>query len=641
MVPLQTWATPGGKRHEHVPPFWLYAPGVALVWILVYVPAMRGGIKRRLRVGEATEAPPAAETRVRGGLQQRLCSASSSLAPHAETAPCRAKRRKLEAEPEDVSNLPLNNTLRRDWARGILPSNKVLEYAAGAAQQGARGLASFIGGDNNAHRKVVAALGYPEKAPRISWIELPVAGGGLKPHPILCPIDTLEALLKDPDKFEKHMRGEDFNVQDLWYGLRATTVFAANEMHINTSRSLAITIHGDGAPTTKADGLFTISWSSLHASGSTRHTKNIFTVVTKKNIGPGTLDALFSRLAWALNACCDGLMPEHDWQGRQCPDRGRVIADGWCLVTIMLRGDWEFFTQICNFPTWTSVPNMCWLCNASPTLGPLVWTNGLASAGWRSTMRSHEQYVAKLLADGEPLPAVFKIKTLRLEGVMGDVLHALDLGVTSHVVGNVMITVMRKGHWGANQTLQAAGLDEHLKTWYKGHKHVYKIEGKITYARVKASNDWPKFKGKAAATRHLAHYAVDLAREFSDGSEHDQKCVAVAAGLARMYTIMAEQPRFLSRSAKVELSRLSVAFMDVYSQLAGAAVEAKQRMWKMYPKFHILQHICEHQSWFNPRMIWTYGDEDLQHIVKEVALSCHPTTTAHMTLYKWVVCHWE
>jgi hypothetical protein len=72
---------------------------------------------------------------------------------------------------------------------------------------------------------------------------------------------------------------------------------------------------------------------------------------------------------------------------------------------------------------------MCWLCNASPTIGPLVWTDGLATAGWRATMRSHEQYVAKLLADGVALSAVFKIKTLRLEGVMGDVLHALDKGL--------------------------------------------------------------------------------------------------------------------------------------------------------------------------------------------------------------------
>ena len=118
-------------------------PGIPLVTILfLLLPAlvMRGGIKQRLRVDEA-------ETTVRGGLRQRFCSASSSsTAPRAKTAPHYAKRRKLETEPEDVSNLPLNTSLRRDWARGILPSNKVLEYAAGAASQGARGIPMHIAG---------------------------------------------------------------------------------------------------------------------------------------------------------------------------------------------------------------------------------------------------------------------------------------------------------------------------------------------------------------------------------------------------------------------------------------------------------------------------------------------------------------
>jgi hypothetical protein len=230
----------------------LFAPGVALVrisFLLLAALAMRGGIRQRLQVDEATEAPPAARTTVRGGLQQRFCPASSSsTAPRAETAPHSAKRRKLEAEPEDVSNLPLNTSLRRDWARGILPSNKVLEYAAGASSQGARGLELFAGGGRNAHRRVVAALGYPEKAPRLSWIEILVAGGGVQPQPILCPIDTLEALLEDPVKLQKHMRGEDSNVQDLWYGLSGTKVFNANKMHINICRSLAITLHGDLLP---------------------------------------------------------------------------------------------------------------------------------------------------------------------------------------------------------------------------------------------------------------------------------------------------------------------------------------------------------------------------------------------------------
>ena len=57
----------------------------------------------------------------------------------------------------------------------------------------------------------------------------------------------------------------------------------------------------------------------------------------------------------------------------------------------------------------------------------------------------------------------------------------------------------------------------------------------------------------------------------------------------------------------------------------------------MTAKFHLMQHILEHQSWINSREIWVYADEDLQRILKEVALSCHPATTPHMVLYKWVL----
>ncbi len=66
---------------------------------------------------------------------------------------------------------------------------------------------------------------------------------------------------------------------------------------------------------------------------------------------------------------------------------------------------------------------------------------------------------------------------------MGDVLRALDHGVASHVVGNVMVTVMGKRLWGANQADQAAGLEEHVKIGTKDTKNMYKIEGKIAYNR--------------------------------------------------------------------------------------------------------------------------------------------------------------
>ena len=71
------------------------------------------------------------------------------------------------------------------------------------------------------------------------------------------------------------------------------------------------------------------------------------------------MDAIFDRLALALNALLIGKMPDKDWKRKPCVDAGRTLADGWRLATVMLRGDWEFFSQVCGFPICQGVHNMC------------------------------------------------------------------------------------------------------------------------------------------------------------------------------------------------------------------------------------------------------------------------------------------
>jgi hypothetical protein len=207
-------------------------------------------------------------------------------------------------------------------------------------------------------------------------------------------------------------------------------------------RTVAGGIHGDGAPTNKIDGLFTISWSSQTAVGPTIKTKLIFTVVRKSDMEDGTLEKLFDYLAWAMNALLENRYPARDWLGNPHPKAGQTInEDGYNLACNQLRGDWEFYTQVLNFPRWDSEPNMCFVCDASNSVLDLLWTNGSAGAGWRPTIRTHEQYVAMLALLGKLLPALFKIRALRLEGVMIDILHALDQGVSCHVVANIFIEV--------------------------------------------------------------------------------------------------------------------------------------------------------------------------------------------------------
>eukprot|EP00959_Pyramimonas_sp_CCMP1952_P135888 2842960-Pyramimonas_sp.AAC.1 len=109
----------------------------------------------------------------------------------------------------------------------------------------------------------------------------------------------------------------------------------------------------------------------MHGSGATKETRYVFTTVPKSWMhSKAVLDVVFTRLAWAFNALCDGKLPMTDWQGASMAG-GRTLAQGWRLAVIFCGGDWEFYSSHCGFPTGQSVPNNCWMCRASPLEGPL------------------------------------------------------------------------------------------------------------------------------------------------------------------------------------------------------------------------------------------------------------------------------
>ena len=55
-------------------------------------------------------------------------------------------------------------------------------------------------------------------------------------------------------------------------------------------------------------------------------------------------------------------------------------------------------------------------------------------------------------------------------------------------------------------------------------------------------------------------------------------------------------------------------------------------------KTHSFIHLCEDTAkMINARFVWCYADEDLQKLVKQVALTLHPATVAENTMWKIVV----
>ena len=365
-------------------------------------------------------------------------------------------------------------------------------------------------------------------------------------------------------------------------------------------------------------------------------------MISKADQKNGLVTELLRYLKWCFNVLVVGVYPERDWQGNLCEKRGQQINTGdYKGALIQVRGDWEFFTlpEVLAFQRWDAVERMCWCCKASNNLlSPLLWSGD----GWRGTDTSHEEYIAALVAEGIPVPILMGILTLRKEGCVIDGLHSMDQGITSRILANILVEMCQKGHWGGTQSLQVAGLEKEIKVWYKQNPDRHRIQGKLTWARLKASGDWPVLKAKAASTRHLTTFVKELTVKYGDGSPHDDRVKGLAHVLDRIYEILKNEPRKMSDSSKLELKELSQLLKGLYLTLAEEAALDPVRMWKITAKLHLVQHLLETQVDFqNPRFDTTYKDEDLQRIIKEIALSCHAANVVHMTIYKWVISMFE
>ena len=570
-------------------------------------------------------------------------------------------RKKLKADTTAASSsasgvasegpAALHQLLKHDWASGKIPSWKIQEYAQAAIDSGATGLEQLqtIGASgkykNNAQRDLMRAFGRPLGAPSFYKASIPMNDGDgnvkIVEHPFLLPHQMFAQLHRErKDKFQQCVVGDNSERMGLWAELRAHPIVDKHPTLNKDSLEnvVPIGIHGDAAAFSHQDGLFILTWNSLVGQGTSKESRFVMTLFKKSELLPdgSTLNAIFRVISWSLNAMLAGKTPEVDEQGCQLNGGGQVLAGRWSAATIQVRGDWQFYSQAFGFPTWRSNDNCCWLCKASNINPNLLWTDFNDSAAWRETVWDHEGYCQHLVQNSMELPELFSVVGLRIETIMVDVLHAVDLGVASHILGNIFVEVLPS--LGRNQAAQLKELNRRIKAWYRQEDIASRLQGPLTLDKIKKGTQEPKLKAKAAATRNLAPFAKALSQEFCSGTLHDRRRTALADCLVRFYGIL-KQDRTIDARGKAELPRLGRDLCCLYAFLHAEAKEVGMRTWKLVPKFHIFQHLCQTQAvkLGNPRFYWTYPDEDLVGQLSEVARTCHPSTMPFVALYKYLV----
>jgi len=500
------------------------------------------------------------------------------------------------------------------------------------------------------HQGLVRLFGIPAGAPDFTWVLVPTTRGEVF-VPVLLPHEFFGRLHASRRAlWEQAIRGPADAAKAFWDFLQDTPMVRDHPYLPNGRRhqTIPLGLHGDAGPFTKQDGVFVISWNSLIGgeAGEGFAKRFLFAVIRKADLVPGTLDALWTVFAWSANALLTGISPEVDWAQREIGGGGDYIAGGFRGAVVQLRGDWEFYCQIFKFPYWHEAERMCWLCKASNTIERLLWTSVGADAGWRSTRMGQQEYMDDMRARGRAVPVLLSLVIgLTVTCVMIDVLHAVDLGVASHVIGHIFWRCVTMRAWGGRTNEEnMKKLEMELNEWYKERKEKSQLQGKLTIARVRTDKGWPKLKAKGAATRHLAEFALVIAKKYLGTSTRERKELAVIQCLVNFYRIISSEGMYLSDEAKRELPKVGNRLCALYGSLAREMFTLGQKFWKMNPKMHLFLHLCEWvvpELGLNPRQYWCYADEDVVGQLVEVARTSHVRSLAATCLFKWLLLAFE
>ena len=318
-----------------------------------------------------------------------------------------------------VANIFLTNKLSAADVHSVVASGT----AAGA--QGVEDLAKAGTGGKwkkNLSRDLMTKLLKNSKWPKLYWASIPLKDPktqevSSEPFPFLLPHEIMKAIVESNGGSLDGMRAAGAS-----HLLRQVQSFCST-MGIDINTCVPLGLHGDGAPfaAKMRDSLEQFSWNFAASPESGRIP---FTAIPKSCTAETTFDAIFEIFSWSMSALLNGAMPvcRHDgspWcssdAGTRVQEAGQALGFKGCLIQI--RGDWAFYKQAFNVPSWSS-EEICWLCRATRSIGSeLDFRKCGLDAKWRQKRYGPTEFLAKLRYHGL-VSKLFKTPGLTMQAVM-------------------------------------------------------------------------------------------------------------------------------------------------------------------------------------------------------------------------------
>ena len=132
-----------------------------------------------------------------------------------------------------------------------------------------------------------------------------------------------------------------------------------------------IGLWGDGVPCNwdRTESVEVVSMNLPGQDGQWGPLRIPLVAISKKDVGPNTMDDLMGVIAWSLRYLAAGVWPSsrHDGSaldGKRLNKKGSLGIRG---ALVEVRGDWLFFADVFKFPRHNSKAGCCWRCHTTPS----------------------------------------------------------------------------------------------------------------------------------------------------------------------------------------------------------------------------------------------------------------------------------
>ena len=329
------------------------------------------------------------------------------------------------------------------------------------------------------------------------------------------------------------------------------------------------------------------------------------TLISKKFLATThTFDDILKILQWSFDHMLLGRFPQarHDGTpfGKHDAMRKRKAGKdlGGKAILVEVRGDWKLYKDVFRLPGWNSKIGCCYRCRATP----VTMRDTTSTASWRSARLSHWDLLSRIISEGKGLCPIFSFPGFDAAMFAIDWLHCADIGVSLDWLGNLFWAVLSK-YPGASKKERCSNLWLDIQAYYATRELPGKLDN-LTLSMIKAQGKGPKLRARAGEARGLIEFACQVAEsKLSDDDVYEHTIKLCAKHLHACYDCLSRD----NFSHEIMAANCK-SFCTLYIALSDQA--SNKKFWRVKPKLHMFQELCEMSGDTIPSMNWCYRDED-------------------------------